>query len=95
MSVAITVTVWVPAVSTPVAYVPPTHEVVAPLSRRQVTLLSATLSAAVIVAVWLAVELVGVVRPDIERVGTVVSTTIVAVWVVTLPAVSVAMTVIV
>jgi hypothetical protein len=69
--------------------------VAAPASSLQVWLAIATLSEAVIVAVWLAVEFVGVVSPVIATVGSVWSTTIVAVCVVLFPTVSVATTVMV
>lgn len=95
LSVAIAVIVCEPALSVPVAYVPPMQDVVAPLSTRQVTVLRARLSVAVIVSDWLAVELVGEVCPLIVTVGAVWSTRIVAVCVVALPLVSVAITVIV
>src|SRR5689334_1179606 len=71
------------------------QEVAEPESTLQVTVLSATLSLAVIVAVWLELEAVGEVRPAIEPVGLLWSTTTVAVCVLVLPAVSVATTVIV
>jgi hypothetical protein len=67
----------------------------APASSLQVCVAIATLSDAVMVAVWLAVELLGEVSPLIATLGAVWSTTMVAVWVRWLPAVSVATTVIV
>lgn len=94
VSVATTVIVFVPTFRVPVAN-EVVHATGVPLLRRQVCAAIATLSLRVIVAVWLAVELVGDVRPLIAMLGAVWSTTIVAVWVVELPLVSVAMTVIV
>ena len=78
VSVATTVIVLVPTVRTPLAN-EVVHAAGVPLFRRQVCEASATLSLAVIVAVWLVVKRVGEVTPVIETAGAVWSTTIVAV----------------